>query len=216
MAAQKKKKSTNGITKDQCRMITPEFRVSFPHLFKAQAMGGATPKFSITMLFPKTKDITGSTVDGEEVSLKTIIRNAKIAEFGAKENWPDEIASPVVDGDLPKNDDKDGYKGNWVIKATSNQETKPGLVDEDMNPITDQALFYPGCYARAYIFARVWEFPENSGKYGVQLIVDHVQKLRDGKAFGGKKPVEQVFKPVGTGRKNVEEESEEEIDEENF
>lgn len=191
-------------------MITPKFRVSYPHVFKAQAVKPTDkPKYSITMLFPKDKELMGTTVDGKPVSLKDVIRNAKIAEFGSKENWPEGLESPVINGDDPKYADKEGYKGHWVIKASTNEDQKPGVVDEEMVPITDQAKFYPGCYARAFVYAYVWEY---MGKQGVGFILDHVQKLGDGKSFGGKKPVEQVFSPVGAGDDDGDFDGEEEMD----
>lgn len=198
-----------------CRMITPEFRVSHPHVFKAQAPKPTDrKKFSITMLFPKNVDLLGQTCDGKPIKLQDIIRNAKLVHYGPKENWPEDLESPVNDGDGKAGIDKktgkrkEGYAGHWVIKATTNEDQRPGIVDENAVPITDQAKFYPGCYARAYIYARRWEY---MGKEGVQFILDHVQKTRDGKSFGGKKPIDQVFGPVAseaTGdTEGVEEES---------
>lgn len=182
------------IDKDLCRMITPEFRVSYPHLFKPQAPKPTDkPKYSIIMLFPKDSDLMGTTVDGKPRSIKEILRNAKLAAFGPKENWPAGLATPVVDGDDPKYADKQGYPGHYVMKATALEEARPSIVGPDMLPITEPADFYPGCYARAYIFARVYEY---MGKQGVHFCLDHVQKLRDGKSFGGRKSVEQVFSPV--------------------
>jgi hypothetical protein len=203
-------KKANKVDKDLSRMITPEFRVSYPHVFKAQAVKPTDkPKFSITMLFPKDKKIVGTTVDGTARSIIEVMKNAKIAEFGAKENWPVDddgnstLENPVTDGDDPKHKDKEGYKGHWVIKASTSEEQRPTVVGEDMTPMTDPTDFYPGCYARAYIYAYVWEY---MGKQGVGFILDHVQKLRDGKSFGGKKPVEQVFSPVQASAETDEEE----------
>lgn len=184
------------------RMITPVFRLSYPHLFKAQAPKPTDkPKFSITMLFPKGMDLMGQTLatDSEPsrlISLKDVIRNAKLQEFGEQANWPAKLISPVTDGDDPEKVKNEGYAGHWVIKATSNEESRPGVVDAQGVPITEAAIIYPGCYCRAYVFARVWEY---MGKQGVQFILDHVQKMKDGKSFGGKKPVEQVFGPVSSG-----------------
>lgn len=186
----KTKMSAEEKANDPRRILTPEFRVSYPHLFKPNAMKGSTPKYSITMLFKKTADLS---------VMKLAMKHAKIDEFGSKENWPDDLASPVVDGDLPKYADKEGYKGHWAIKATSNEASKPGLVDLDVEPILEQSEFYPGCYARAQVFARVWEFPEGSGRYGIQFILDHVQKTKEGKAFGGKKSAKEVFDPISGG-----------------
>lgn len=192
-----------------CRIITPEFRVSYPHVFKAQAPKPTDkPKFSITMLFPKDTDLMGQSPEGKPRSLKEAIRNAKLAEFGPKENWPTDLQSPVIDGDNPKYADKEGYKGHWVMKATTSEDQRPNVVDGEMLPITDAAQLYPGCYARAYVYAYIWEY---MGKQGVGFILDHVQKLRDGKSFGGKRPVEQVFSPV-TYSAEADEETEDEMD----
>lgn len=189
------KKAGKKVDKDLCRIITPEGRVSYPHVFKAQAPGkNDTPKFSITLLFPKNTDLMGTSPSGEPRSLKQVVKNAKLAAFGPKENWPGVLKSPFVDGDDPKFADKEGYQGHWVIKATTGEDNRPSVVNSDMSPIVDPAVLYPGCYARAYIFARVFDHP--TGGQGVHFVLDHVQKMRDGKSFAGKKPVEQVFQPV--------------------
>lgn len=180
-----KKKTKVKANKELTTMVTPRFRVSYPHVFKPQAIGDAKPKYSVTMLVPKTTDMK---------RFKEVIMQAKIAKWGAKENWPDNIESPVSDGDDPKNADKAGYKDHWVIKASSNEDSKPVVVDENVEPILDQSKFYPGCYAIANVFATGWEY---MNKNGVMFILDHIQKHGDGKPFGGKKPVDQVFSPVG-------------------
>lgn len=207
-----------------CRMVTPEFRVSHPHVFNAQAPeGGTNRKFSVTMMFPKGVDLVGYVPTGEAHnwctkckeaegrceckapvfvqkkeaprSIKQIIKNAKIAEFGPKEGWPKGLISHVYDGDDPeKYGDKEGYAGNWIIKATSNEDSRPSVWGPDMKPLVNPNDFYAGCYARASIFARVYKY---MNKHGVHFILDHVQKLRDGEPFGGKVTAEQVFGPVG-------------------
>lgn len=202
MATPKKAAKTD---KDLCRIITPEFRVSYPHLFKPNQVKPADkPKYSITMLYPKDSDLTGQAPPvsngdgtfkpGPARSLKEVIKNAKIAEFGPKENWPEGLESPVIDGDNPKFAEKEGYKGHWVIKAATSEDQRPTVVGPDMKPITDPAGIYPGCYARAYVYAYVWEY---MGKQGVGFILDHVQKMKDGKSFASKKSVDHVFNPIG-------------------
>lgn len=179
------------------RIVTPEFRVSYPHLDKPHAIKKTdTPKFSITMLYKKTHDLS---------KLKLAIKHAKIDEFGPdKSDWPEELESPVQDGDSSKFADKEGYKGHWVIKATSNEDNKPGLVDEDGQPILEKSEFpYAGCFARAQVFARVWEY---GGKQGVHFILDHVQKLRDGKKLTSKKSAEEVFGAVAGAKRDEDDE----------
>lgn len=171
---------------EKCRILTPEFRVSYPHIFKPQSIKPTDPpKYSVTMLFPKDSDLS---------IIKEAMRQAKIAAFGPKKSdWPDDLESPVNDGDDGQYADKQGYAGHWAIKASSNEDNKPGLVNKDVEEIMSQAEFYAGCYARAYVFARVWEYGK---KQGIHFILDHVQKTRDGKSFGGKKPASQVFAPI--------------------
>ena len=191
MAAQTKNKPK--VNKDLSRLLSPVARLSYPHLFKAHAFKPTDkPKFSATFLISKDEDLS---------KLKEAMKQAKIAEFGPKENWPDDLQSPVDDGDSPKNADKDGYKGCWVIKASSNEDQRPTVVDEAVIPIIDPAVIYAGCYVKAYLYAYVWTY---MGKQGVGFILDGVQKWKDGKQFGGKKPAEQMFAPVTSRDEDVD------------
>lgn len=188
--------------KEKCKLVTPEFRVSYPHLFKPTKMPGTNnaPKFSITMLFPKNANLK---------PLQQAMNQAKIAEFGEdKTKWPKVIESPVGDGDDADNSEKEGYSGHWVIRATTSEDQKPGVFDENVNEVMDAATIYPGCYARAHVFARVWKFGEGKPKYGVQFILDHVQKLRDGKSFSNRKAGTEVFSPVGASSEDASDTSE--------
>lgn len=195
----------NQAAKEKARVLTPEFRVSYPHVFKAQSIKPTdAPKYSVTMLFPKDADLS---------TIKEAIKQAKIAKYGPKENWPESLQSPVTDGDNKKFADKEGYKGCWAIKASTGEDQRPGVVDENVVPITDQSKFYPGCYARAYVYAYAWEY---MGKEGVSFILDHVQKTRDGKSFGGKKPADQVFTPVQSGEDDSDVASDDDGDSEDF
>lgn len=184
--------------RNKVRMVTAEFRVSHPHVFEPSAIEGSKPNYSITMLFDKTGNMKGICPNTKEArTFQEIIKQAKINEWGPDESqWPKNIFSPVANGDDPKYADKEGYKGHWVIKATSMVESKPSVVDAKLKPITVHSDFYPGCYADAYIFARVWTF---AGKYGVQFIVDHVRKRKDGKSLSSKKSADQVFAPIDGG-----------------
>lgn len=174
--------------KEKQRIVTPEFRVSYPHLFKPNAIKGGKLKYSVTMLFDKKQDLS---------VLKLAIKHAKISGYGPNEkNWPTKLESPVSDGDSEKYADKEGYKGCWVVKASTNEENRPGVVDKDAQPLIDASSFYPGCYARAQVFAFTWEY---MGKEGVSFILDHVQKTRDGKSFSGKKSATEVFDPITGG-----------------
>lgn len=206
--AQQTKKLTKE-EKDSCRLITCRFRASYVHLDKPHAVkAGDKETFGITMLLPKDQDLTGKTLDGQSRTFQQAMKNAKLITFGPKENWPEGLESPISDGDAPQYKDNDGYKGHWIIKATSNADNQPGVADEDGVPMDPKKL-YSGCYARAYVFARVWTWGK---KQGVHFILDHVQKLADGKPFGGKTAIENVFGPVGTGKAKLDEEEDDDMD----
>jgi len=181
-----KQKQQDKDLKNSCRIVTPAFRVAFPNVFKPSGFRGGNLKYSLVMLFKKEQDLK---------EIKKALKSAKIMEWGANpRNWPENIAMPITDGDSPKTSAYDGFKGCWAIKASSSAEAKPSVVDyPGSNPIIDPSEFYPGCVARAQIFARVWEFPEKSGRFGIQFILDHVQKLKDAKPFGSKKAAKDVF-----------------------
>lgn len=201
MAAQAKKGKQ--LTKEErglCRLVTPKFRLSYPHLFVPHAMeDGGKKQYSITMLFGKDTKMMGSTPPDKDGvvhprSILKAVRNAKIVEFGKDEsNWPEDIESPFRDGDDEKFSDKEGYAGHWAIKAISGEDQRPTVVDHNMEEIKSASDIYPGCYARAFVYAYVWYFGK---KCGVGFILDHVQKMGDGKSFAGKKPVGSVFSPV--------------------
>jgi len=191
---------------DPRKIITPEFRVSFPHVFKPQKMPGTNNalKYSVVMLFPKDTDIT---------PIKKAIAASKRMKFGKnKEEWP-KMKSPIADGDGEagldlKGKRRDGYAGHWVVKASTREDAPPGVVNRQGEEILKQSEFYAGCYARAAVFANTWEFPEGSGKFGVSFILDHLQKTKDGKSFGGKVPVSEVFGAMASDEDDTVDDSE--------
>jgi hypothetical protein len=72
-------------------------------------------------------------------------------------------------------------------------KTKPGIVDQNVQPILDSTEVYSGCYARVSITA----FPFSaSGNKGVSFGLNHVQKLADGESLGGITKAEDDFSAV--------------------
>lgn len=168
------------------KVVTSIFRVSYPHLFE---VGQLDKKYSITML--ASKDLKKFDL----IRIKKIIFKATVAQFGPdKADWPRKLLSPITDGDSDENSEREGYAGHWIIKASSKDFRKPEVIDYPKgNPITDSATLYPGCYARAEVFARYWKY---TGKEGIQLILDSVQKIKDGKNLSGRKPAKVIFGAV--------------------
>ena len=73
----------NNIARKKCR--TPKFRVSYPSVFEPTGFQNQPPKFSVTMLIPKSS--AKATVDKDPVlqELRRVIETAK------KEKWPTHV-----------------------------------------------------------------------------------------------------------------------------
>jgi len=160
------------------KVITPEFRVSFPHVFKAHAFQDQEPKFRLTMLFDKAADLS---------AMKQLASNAAVEKWGKK--IPADLRSPFRDGS--EKEDLEGYEGMVFINATSKQ--KPGVVDENVQDIMDETEFYAGCYARATVTAYAYDA---MGNRGVSFGLQNVQKLRDGEPFSGRTKASDDFDAV--------------------
>jgi hypothetical protein len=161
------------------RCVTPEFRVSYPAVFRAKSYEGNEAKYSVTMLFKKNVDLS---------ALKRAAHNAAIEKFGPKEKWPKGLRMPFRNGDEKE---QQGFKGTIYVGASS--KNKPGLIDRLKEPIINEEDFYPGCYARAEIIAFAYD---NKGNRGVSFALQNLQKLRDGENLSGRKKAEDVFDAV--------------------
>lgn len=160
------------------KVVTGKVRFSFCHIFEpAEPQGGGEPKYSVTLLIPKADSATMS-------KFKAAMAEAR--ENFCKRNGSGALpAKPVTtlhDGDgLRENGDPFGpeCKGCWVITVSS--KSKPIIVDNLRNPITDPAEVYSGCYGRASINFYGYN---KAGKKGISAGLLSVQKLHDGEPFG--------------------------------
>lgn len=176
------------IEKKKCR--TPEFRVSFPHVFEPHSFENQEPKFSIAMLFPKNTDLK---------ELKRAAFNAATEKWGPKEKWPTNMRMPFRDGD--EKADLMGYPGTIFVSASSKKSNQPQVIgnkkiDGRFPVLTSEAEFYAGCYARATLIAFAYD---KMGNKGVSFSLQNLQKLRDGEAFSGRKDAETEFDEVADG-----------------
>ena len=169
--------------------VTPKFRLSFPHLFKASKASkdpNAKAQYSITMLIPKEP----------QAGIKPFVdalTKAKTLQWGPKEKWPKGLRSPISDGDGDEHETRDGYAGHWVVKASTNEEFgKPFVVDADKNEILQESDIYAGCFARASITAGAYDNVQK----GVKFYLHGVQKLGDGKPFAKRITADDAFGPV--------------------
>ena len=173
--------------KDPTSCVTPDFRVSYPAVFKSKLNKlSQKMEFSLEALFPKGADLS-------------VVQAAAFAA-GAKKwgddrtKWPAfknktfrDQAEKVKDGKLP-----DGcVAGAFFVRLKS--EKRPGVVDINRQEILEESKFYAGCWARAHINAYAYD---KGGNTGIALNLNHVQFMRDGDPFSGRPTVESAFSPV--------------------
>lgn len=173
---------------DVKKVVTPEFRVSFPAIFKPVSFEGGDAKYKVNMMFPKKTNLD---------AMKALAKAAIEDKWPDKATRPKGLRNPFRDGDTEKPDWPE-YADTIFASATS--KMKPGLVDDQMEPIIEESEFYAGCYARASVTAYAYD---TAGNKGVAFGLQHIQKLRDGEPFSGRGNPEDDFEAVAS----VEEES---------
>jgi len=178
------------------KVVTPEFRVSFPQVFEPKGVNpGDKLKFSVQMLF-QVKETEKSRSEGRAVVDIRPLKEAALKiiheKFGTdRSKWPD-LKLPFRDGAETGKKDQEGY-GDGIIFVNASSSNKPGIVDGQKQPIIMPSEFYGGCYARATVNPYYWKY---MGKEGVSFGLQNLQKLRDGDAFSGRSKPEEDFDAI--------------------
>ena len=91
--------------------------------------------------------------------------------------WSD----PLSDGDAEK--DGEEYKGMYFINAKRKEKQgAPLLINGAKQYITDKEEMYSGCYGNVAVSLYPYEF---TGKYGVGVGLNGIQKTKDGERLDG-------------------------------
>ncbi len=170
-------------------VITPIGRVSFPQVHTPRAFEDnpdGQKTYQLDLIFDSL-EILKTPYVGKKTqtpSLVTAVLNVKKDQWGAdKEKWPKFPFPCFRKGDERVNDDGDcldGYAGKIFIKAKSGEKFPPKVLGADGRALS-QSEFYGGCYARAQLLARPYQFGKN---FGVNFTLLQVIKVREGDKFG--------------------------------
>ena len=150
-------------------------RLSYFHGWEPASINGGEPKYSVSVLIPKTDK---ETVDAINNAIDAAIEEG-ITKFGGKKPNRAAIKLPLRDGDIERDDD--AYKGHYFINA--NSKTAPQIVDKAVKPILDRDEVYSGCYGRVSL--SFYAFNSNGNK-GVACGLGNIQKIKDGDSLGGR------------------------------
>ena len=168
------------------KVITGVCRLSYANIWQAKSINGGAPKYSASVLIPKSDTKTVAKVKAAIVAAYEegegkLKGNGKTAPSLAS------LKTPLRDGDTERPDDE-AYAGHWFINANSN--TAPGVVNANREPIYDTSEIYSGVYARVSL--SFYAFNSN-GNRGIACALQNIQKVRDGEALGGKSKAEDDF-----------------------
>ena len=179
--------SANAKVTNPMKVITgPETRWSYANLWEPKSINGGTPKFSVSLIIPKSD---AKTIDKVKAAIEAAYREGEAKLRGNGKSVPPlaSIKNPLRDGDAERPDDE-AYANAYFINA--NATTAPGIVDANCNPVLTRSEVYSGVYGRASI--SFYAFNSNGNK-GIACGLNNLQKIRDGAPLGGKASAEGDF-----------------------
>ncbi len=179
--------NTNQVNINPMKVITgSETRWSYANIWEAKSINGGTPKFSVSLIIPKSDT---RTIAKLKAAIEAAYREGEAKLKGNGKTVPplSAIKTPLRDGDTERPDDP-AYANAYFINA--NSATAPGIVDADRQPILDRSEVYSGVYGRASI--NFYAFNSN-GNRGIACGLNNLQKIRDGDPLGGKSRAEDDF-----------------------
>ena len=161
-------------------------RWSYVNAWEAKSINGGTPKFSVSLIIPKSDTKTVAKI---KAAIEAAYHEGEAKLKGSSRTVPpmDAIKLPLRDGDKERPDDP-AYANSYFMNANSN--TAPGIVDADCQPILDRSAVYSGVYGRASV--NFYAFNSN-GNRGIACSLNNLQKIRDGEHLGGKSSAEEDF-----------------------
>ena len=173
------------------KVLTGEVRLSYVNLTTPRAQQGGDPKYSVTLLIPKT----------DAATYQDIVQSIEAAAQDAQGKlWngvrPPVLPQPLHDGDgVRENGTPFGpeCKGHWVMTAST--KTKPQVVHQsNINAELAPQDIYSGMYARVTVNFFGYA---NAGRKGVGCGLGNVMKTRDGEPLAGGASAESDFAGIG-------------------
>lgn len=153
------------------KVMTGKVRLSYVNLFEPRSFAdGSVPKYSVSLIIPKD-DV--KTLNAVKAAIQNVVNG---------QNWtPAQKAKAdfaLRDGDSERPEDE-AYRNSYFLNAKSN--TKPTVVDAQLQVVDNPDVVYSGCYGRAALTFYPYDF---AGKKGVGCGLRAVQKIADGEPLG--------------------------------
>lgn len=157
------------------KCVTGKVRFSYVNIFKSRSFReGQEAKYSICLLVPKEDKKTVAKI---RAAIEEAVQEGISSKWGGKK--PKNLRLPLRDGDEERAEEAAEYEGMFFMNA--NSQTKPGIVDKDLNEILDPDEVYSGCWGRASVNFFAYD---SNGNRGIGCGLNNIQKLKDGERLG--------------------------------
>lgn len=168
-------------------ITTGKVRASYVSIFQPHTpQSGGDPKYSVTLLIPKSDMRTINSILAEIEKAK---QDGAQKVFGG--HIPPMCRIPLYDGDGVRPSGEpfgEECKGHMVVTASAKMQ--PSIVGLDMQNIINPADVYSGCYIRANI--NFFAYNTNGNK-GIGCGLNAVQKIEDGEPLTARVSAEEAF-----------------------
>jgi hypothetical protein len=170
------------VIKTTTKVVIGPCRLCYVHVFNKYNPDGAASegKYMANILIPKNEK---ETIKAIEKAIAAAKETAIISKWGGKD--PKKLDLPLRDGDEKEDP---AFENCFYLNARSN--TRPGVVDRQGHPITDEEEIYSGVYALTSITFYGYEV---SGNRGIAVGLDNIMKFKDGERLGGRASAESDF-----------------------
>lgn len=169
-------------------VTTGKVRLSYCHIWEPQAPqnGQGEPKYSVTILIPKTDAATLNAIYAEMAAAE---------QQGVISKWngvrPPIVKNPLYDGDgVRPSGEPFGEECAGHMVMTASCKNQPSVVDLQVQPILNRADVYSGCYARVSI--SFFAYAQNGNK-GIGCGLNCIQKIEDGEPLSGTVSAAEAF-----------------------
>lgn len=168
-------------------LTTGKVRLSYCHVWQPMtSQNGGEPKYSVTLLIPKT-DI--STINAIYAEME------RVKQEGVTSTWkgtlPPVVKIPLYDGDgVRASGEPFGPECRGCMVITASSKSQPQVVDLNVQPILNQTEIYSGCYGRVNIGFFAYD---QSGNRGLGCALNCIQKVEDGEPLAGGISAQEAF-----------------------
>lgn len=168
------------------RIVIP-CRFAYLNCWKPSTLYGNN-KYSMTALISKDDQ---ETIDRIYDAID-YVKEHSLNKWGGR--VPSNLKLPLHDGDEEKPGNK-SFKNCYFINAKS--DSKPQIVDKEVQPISDSTQVYSGCYGNVSLIFFAYNC---SGNKGISVILGNIQKVKDGNPIGGKISASDEFVAINSTR----------------